>query len=106
MKRVWIVLLCLLLYIALVVGGSYMLHLEGKRFMLFNVLLILLGVLAAALVIWYLKKMAPAPVEAAGAAEQSTLDAMVRDADAKLKQANRPGRKVSRLPAAGLRHRR
>ncbi len=100
MKRIWIVLVGLLVYIGLVVGLSFLLHLEGKRFMLFNVLLILLGVAAAAVAIWYMRKMVPAEkLDAASGADQATLDSMVRDADAKLKSANRPGVKnLASLP--------
>ncbi len=99
MKRVWIVIISLLVYIALVVGASYLLHMEGKRFLLFNLLLILLGMAAAAVAIWYFKKVLPAPAEAAGSAETGMLDSLIRDADSKLKQANRPGVKsLASLP--------
>ena len=98
MKRIWIVLVSLLVYIALVIGASFLLHMQGSRLLLFNVLLILLGVAAAAVAIWYMRKIAP-PAASANSADTGTLDSMVRDADAKLKTANRPGVKsLASLP--------
>jgi type VI secretion system protein ImpL len=92
-KRVWITLLCFVLYLALIVGLGFLLHLQGTRLVLFIVLLALLGAAACAVILWYLKKVAPP--EASGEASSSTdlgnLDALLHEADAKLKQANRAG---------------
>lgn len=98
-RSVLFVLLGLLLYIVLVVGVSFLLHLQGTRLVLFNVVLTLLGIGAAAFTLWYLKKLAPASSDTSSASDQGTLDSLVRDADGKLKQANRPGVKsLASLP--------
>ncbi|ADW70807.1 ImcF-related family protein [Granulicella tundricola] len=98
MKRIWLVVLGFVLYLALVIGVGFLLHLPTQRTVLFIVILGLLGAAACAVIIWYLNKISPAG-EPANAADQSNLDSLIKDADNKLKQANRPGIKsLAQLP--------
>ena len=99
MKRLWFLLAGFLLYAVLVVLAGFVLHLQGARLALFDGLLILLGAAACAVIYWYLKRVGPPAVQPGNAAEAGTLEALVRDADAKLRQSGRPDLKsLAALP--------
>ena len=92
MKRILYTLLGFVLYLALVIAIAFLIHLEGHKLVLFIVILGLLGALACAVILWYLNKISPKNTgDPASSTELTNLDALLRDADAKLKQANRPG---------------
>jgi type VI secretion system protein ImpL len=94
-KRIWLVLLGLVIYLLLIVGAGFLLHLQSSKLVLFIVILALLGAAACAVILWYLKKIAPPGASGAtsSATELGNLDALLRDADTKLKQAGRVGAK-------------
>jgi type VI secretion system protein ImpL len=97
-KRLWILILCFVLYLALIIGAGFLLHLPGSRMILFDVILGVLGLAACIVIFFYLKKMSP-QTEPADAIEQGNLEGLIKDANAKLKQANRPGIKsLAELP--------
>lgn len=91
MKRYWIAMLVFVLYVALVVTAGFLLHFEGTKLLLFCVILSLLGAAAIAAILWYIHKTAPPvdTIEAASAIDSGNLDALIRDANQRLKQANR-----------------
>ena len=92
MKRILYTLLGFVLYLALVVGIAFLLHLEGKKLALFIIILAVLGAAACAFILWYLKKITPASTgDPSSATDITNLDALLRDANNKLKLANRPG---------------
>src|SRR5471030_2572340 len=101
MKRVLIGILIFVLYMALVVGGAFLLHFEGTKLILFCVILGLVGALTIAFVVWYLHK---ASGDSAGGGGLDTpdgvnLNTLLRDADAKVRQAGRAGAKsLASLP--------
>jgi type VI secretion system protein ImpL len=100
MKRVLIGILIFVVYLALVIWGAFALHFEGTRLVLFCVILGLLGALATAFVLWYLHKVN----KDSGGAGLDTPDAinlhtLLRDADGRVRQANRAGAKsLASLP--------
>ncbi|WP_263381169.1 ImcF-related family protein [Granulicella arctica] len=101
MKRIWIVILGFVIYLLIVVGTGFLLHLQGSKLVFFIVILALLGAAACAVILWYLKKTAPPEEtgEESSATDMGNLDALLRDADAKLKQAGRTGAKsLSAMP--------
>lgn len=101
MKRLWLVVLGFVVYLALVIGLGFLLHLPGARLGLFIGILALLGLVACIFILWYLKKLEPAAATGApsSAADLGNLDAQVRSADAKLKQATKAGAKsLAALP--------
>jgi type VI secretion system protein ImpL len=95
MKRVLIGILIFLLYLALVIWGAFALRFEGTRLVLFCVILGLLGALATAFVLWYLHKLDSASGQAAGpdTPDAVNLNTLLRDADARVRQAGRAGAK-------------
>lgn len=95
MKRVLIGILIFLVYLALVIVGAFALHFEGTRLVLFCVILGLLGALATAFVLWYLHKLDAASGQAAGpdTPDAINLNTLLRDADARVRQAGRAGAK-------------
>jgi type VI secretion system protein ImpL len=88
MRRYWITTSLLVLYIALVVGTGLLLHFEGMKLLLFCLVLGLIGVVAAAVALWYLGRMTPRVHggETANAADDANLQALMRDANQKLRQ--------------------
>jgi type VI secretion system protein ImpL len=92
-KRILIGTLIFLVYLALVIFLGYALHFEGTRFILFCVILGLIGALTTFFVVWYLWKLAKASEAAAGpeTPDSVNLNTLLRDADARIKQANRAG---------------
>lgn len=101
MKRILIGILIFLVYLALVIVGAFALHFEGTRLVLFCVILGLLGALATIFVLWYLHKLSKASAQAAGpdTPDAINLGTLLRDADARVRQANRAGVKsLSALP--------
>jgi type VI secretion system protein ImpL len=100
-KRYWVSALIFVLYIALVIVAGFLLHFEGTKLVLFCLVLILLGALALAVVLWYLKKIAPPTdsLEAASSIDSGNLDALIRDANKRLKQAARgDARSLAQMP--------
>ena len=101
MKHVLIGILIFVLYMALVIGGAFALHFEGTKLILFCVILGLVGALSIVFVIWYLAK---AGGDSSGSGGLDTpdginLNALLRDADAKVRQAGRAGVKsLASLP--------
>jgi type VI secretion system protein ImpL len=101
MKRILIGILIFLLYMALVVVGALALHFEGTRLVLFCVILGLLGALATVFVLWYLHKLSKASAQAGGpdTPDAVNLSTLLRDADARIRQAGRAGAKsLASLP--------
>ena len=101
MKRFWIWALIFLVYVAVVIGAAFLLHFEGTKLVLFCVVLALVGVIALAIVLWYLNSITPKaePLEAANLADSGNLDALIRDANQKLKQSGRGSAKsLAQMP--------
>lgn len=101
MKRVVIGILVFILYMALVIVGAIALHFEGTKLMLFCVILGLLGALTIAFVVWYLYKVSGGSAGSLGpdTPDAINLSTLLRDADAKVRQANRAGAKsLAALP--------
>ena len=95
MKRALIGILIFVLYLALVIVGAFALHFEGTRLVLFCVILGLLGALATVFVLWYLHKLSSASVQTGGpdTPDAVNLNTLLRDADARVRQAGRAGAK-------------
>jgi type VI secretion system protein ImpL len=99
MMRVLIGILAFVVYLALIIWLAFALHFAGTKLILFCVILGLLGAAITAFVLWYLR-----PRDAAGSGDVNSVDAtnltaLLRDADAKVRQANRAGAKsLSALP--------
>ena len=101
MKRILIGILIFVLYLALVIWGAFALHFEGTKLVLFCVILGLLGALTTIFVLWYLHKLDIASGQAAGpeTPDAINLATLLRDADARIHQANRAGAKsLASLP--------
>jgi type VI secretion system protein ImpL len=101
MKRVLIGILIFVLYMALVIVGAFALHFEGTKLILFCVILGLLGALTIAFVVWYLHKVSGGSAGSSGpdTPDAINLSTLLRDADAKVRQANRAGAKsLAALP--------
>jgi type VI secretion system protein ImpL len=101
MKRVLIGILVFVLYMALVIVGAFALHFEGTKLILFCVILGLLGALTIAFVVWYLHKVSGGSSGSGGpdTPDAINLSTLLRDADAKVRQANRAGAKsLAALP--------
>ena len=101
MKRILIGTLIFLVYLALVIWGAFLLHFEGTRLVLFCVILGLLGALATIFILWYLHKLAKASAQSSGpdTPDAINLSTLLRDADARIRQAGRAGAKsLAALP--------
>jgi type VI secretion system protein ImpL len=101
MKRILIGILIFLVYLALVIWGAFALHFEGTRLVLFCVILGLLGALATIFILWYLHKLAKASAQSSGpdTPDAINLSTLLRDADARVRQAGRAGAKsLAALP--------
>jgi len=100
MKRVLIGILIFIVYLALVIWGAFALHFEGTRLVLFCVILGLLGALAVTFVLWYLHKLHGGSAQSGpDTPDAINLNTLLRDADARVKQANRAGAKsLAALP--------
>jgi type VI secretion system protein ImpL len=101
MKRVLIGILIFVVYMALVIWGAFALHFEGTKLILFCVILGLLGALTIAFVIWFLHKASGGSTDAGGldSPDAVNLNTLLRDADAKVRQAGRAGAKsLAALP--------
>jgi type VI secretion system protein ImpL len=92
-KRILIGTLIFLVYLALVIWGGFVLHFEGTKLILFCVILGLLGALTTAFVVWYLYKISKGAADAAGpdTPDAVNLSTLLRDADARIRQAGRAG---------------
>jgi type VI secretion system protein ImpL len=95
MKRILIGILIFLIYLALVIWGAFALHFEGIRLVFFCVILGLLGALATAFILWYLHKLSRSSSQAGGpdTPDAVNLNTLLRDADARVRQAGRAGAK-------------
>lgn len=93
MKRILIGILIFLVYLALVIWGGFALHFEDTKLVLFCVILGLLGALTIGFVVWYLYKLSKANEESAGpdTPDAVNLNTLLRDADARIRQAGRAG---------------
>jgi type VI secretion system protein ImpL len=101
MKRFWIAALIFVVYVALVVTAGFLLHFAGTKLLLFCVILALIGAVALAIVLWYLNSIAPKtePLEGVNSADSGNLDALIRDANVKLKQSGRGSAKsLAQMP--------
>jgi type VI secretion system protein ImpL len=97
-KRVVIGIIAFVVFMALVVGGAYALHFEGMRFVLFIVILGLLGALTTIFFVWYLNKAASAQA-GPNTPDAINLASLLSAAHARIRQANRPGVKsLAALP--------
>jgi type VI secretion system protein ImpL len=93
MIRVLLGILAFVLYLALVIWLAFALHFAGTKLILFIVILGLLGAGIVSFVLWYLR---PRNASAAGdvnSVDATNLAALLRDADSKVRQANRAGAK-------------
>ena len=95
MKRVLIGILIFLVYLALVIWGGFALHFEGPKLILFCVILGLFGALAVGFVVWILGKSSGGSASFSGGdtPDAINLNTVLRDADAKVRQAGRAGAK-------------
>jgi type VI secretion system protein ImpL len=101
MKRILIGIIVFLAYLGLVIAGGFALHFEGGKLVLFCIILGLLGALATIFVLWYLDKLARAAEPDAGAdsADAVNLQALLRDGNARIRQAGRAGIKsIASMP--------
>jgi type VI secretion system protein ImpL len=101
MKRILIGILIFLVYLTLVIVGAFALHFEGMRLVLFCGILGLLGALATVFVLWYMHSLDKASGKSAGpdTPDAINLGTLLRDADARIRQANRAGAKsLASLP--------
>jgi type VI secretion system protein ImpL len=98
-KRIVIASAIFVVYLAIVIGVGYALHLEGSRFAIFCVVLGVVGLLAVVAALIYMNKAIALPAVAEGsAAEASNLDALVRAADAKLKGSKGGAKTLASMP--------
>jgi type VI secretion system protein ImpL len=95
MKRILIGTLIYLVYLALVIFGAFALHFEGTKLIVFCLILGLVGAIAVGFVLWYLHKQAKVYSDSAGpdTPDAINLNTLLRDADARIKQAGRAGAK-------------
>jgi len=101
MKRILIGILIFLVYLALVIWLGFALHFEGMRLALFCGILGLLGALATIFILWYMHKVSKASGQSSGpdTPDAINLSALLRDADARIRQAGRAGAKsLAALP--------
>ena len=100
MKRILIGILIFLVFLALVIWGGFALKFEGTKLILFCVILGLFGALAIGFVVWILGKSGSnSGTSGADTPDAINLNSVLRDADAKVKQANRAGAKsLAALP--------
>jgi type VI secretion system protein ImpL len=101
MKRILIGILIFLVYLALVIWLGFALHFEGMRLALFCGILGLLGALATIFILWYMHKVSKASGLSSGpdTPDAINLSALLRDADARIRQAGRAGAKsLAALP--------
>lgn len=95
MKRILIGILVFVVYLALVIALAFALHFEGTRLVLFCLILALVGALTIGFVVWYLYKLGGGSSQAGGpdTPDAINLTTLLRDADAKVRHANRAGAK-------------
>ena len=94
MKRILIGILIFLVFLALVIWGGFALKFEGTKLILFCVILGLFGALAIGFVVWILGKSGGNSATSGGDTPDAiNLNSVLRDADAKVRQANRAGAK-------------
>jgi type VI secretion system protein ImpL len=100
MKRVLIGVLVFVLWMACVLGLAFMLHFSGSRFALFCIVLGLLGAAAIAVAIWWQARGAGGLGGGADSTNPAfvNLNAILRDADSKLKASSRGARSLASSP--------
>src|ERR1700679_897442 len=99
MIRFLLGILAFVVYIALVIWLALALHFTGSKLILFCAILGLLGAAIIGFVVWYLRPRGAAITADANATDAANLAALLRDADAKVRKANRGGAKsLAALP--------
>ena len=91
MIRILLGIIAFIVYLALIIWLAFVLHFAGTRLILFCVLLGLLGAGLIAFIVWYLRPRGAAISGDVNATDAANLAALLRDADAKVRQANRAG---------------
>jgi type VI secretion system protein ImpL len=98
-QRNLIAALIFVLYLALIVGVAFALHLEAARFWIFTGVLALIGAIATIGIVLYLRKSGGfEELAAAGAADTTNLDALVRSADARMKNSRGAAKSLAAMP--------
>jgi type VI secretion system protein ImpL len=101
MMRVLIGILIFVAFMALVIGDEFAPHFEGTKLILFCVILGFVGALTIAFVIWYMHRSSGDSSQGArlDTPDGVNLNALLRDADARVKQPGRGGAKsLASLP--------
>jgi type VI secretion system protein ImpL len=99
MIRVLLGILAFVVYLALVIGLAFVLHFTGTKLILFCAILGLLGAAIIGFVVWYLRPRGAAITADANSTDAANLAALLRDADSKVRKANRSGAKsLAALP--------
>jgi type VI secretion system protein ImpL len=83
MKRILVGTIVFLVYLLCVIGAAFALHFSGTRFWLFCIVLGLLGAATIGFAVWYLSRMDSQFTS--GGSDVTNLDALLRDADSKLR---------------------
>ncbi len=94
MIRVLLGVLAFVVYIALVIWIAFALHFTGTKLILFCAILGLLGAAIIGFVLWFTRPRGAAISGDANASDAANLAALLRDADAKVRKANRAGAKT------------
>ena len=99
-KAVLISILIFIVYLALVIGLGFMVHLSGTRFVLFCLILGLAGALGVTIfLVWKHKQLkAQGPTLDANAVEADSLAQLVRAADTRLKGSPGGAKSLAGLP--------
>jgi type VI secretion system protein ImpL len=98
-KRNLIAALVFVLYLALIIGVAFALHLPSVRFWIFTLVLAVIGAIATIGVVIYLRKSGGfEELAAAGSADTTNLDALVRSADACLKSSRGAAKSLAAMP--------
>ena len=99
-KIVWLSVLVFVLYLALIVGIGFLVHLSGSHLLLFCIILGLLGAAALAIFLIFKKRQldAQGPVLDASAIESDALAQLVKAADARLKQSPGAAKSLAAMP--------
>jgi type VI secretion system protein ImpL len=84
MKRALIGVLIFVVYLACVIAAAFALHFSGTRFALFCIVLGVLGGATIAFAVWYMSRVSGDSAQAGGS-DSINLDALLRDADRKLR---------------------
>jgi type VI secretion system protein ImpL len=98
--RVLVGILCFVVYLALIIWLAFALHFAGLRLVLFCVILGLLGAAIVGFILWFLHQNSKSSSGGdVNAVDMTNLSALLKDADSKVRQANRAGaRSLAALP--------